>query len=148
MAGVPRRRLLPWLAAVVSGLPGLPPAVAGDVVGSLVQTLRGARNFKVRAHAATLLARLSDPRVLPALMQAAGGDPHPAVRGAAVRLLGRVAHGQRAAAQQARPVIARAMSDRDPSVRRQATAALAEVERSFAPEARPAVRGNGRTVVA
>jgi HEAT repeat protein len=144
MASVARRRVLPWLGALA-----LPWRADGaDAVGRLIETLGSARNFKVRAHAATLLARLKDPRSLLALMEAAAADPHPAVRAVAVRLCGRMARGDVAAAQKVRPAIARGLSDRDPAVRRQATAALADLERSFpSAPARPAPR-SAITVVA
>src|SRR2546423_1039580 len=137
MASLARRGLLRVLRAVAFAAPlwivGRGDADAGDAVARLIDALEGARSFKVRAHAATLLARLRDPRALPALMEATLHDAHPAVRAAAVRLLARVARGETAAAQQVRPVIGRALGDRDPVVRRQAGAALAELERSFAP---------------
>jgi HEAT repeat protein len=145
MASVPRRRVLPWL-----GVLALPWRVDGaDAVGRLIETLGSARNFKLRAHAATLLARLKDQRSLPALMKAAAADPHPAVRAVAVRLCGRMARGDVAAAQKVRPAIARGLGDRDPAVRRQATAALADLERSFPSSvaARPPAR-SATTLVA
>jgi hypothetical protein len=151
MAWVRRRRLLLGLVAVGAGPWFSGTVQAADAAARLIDALTGARNFKVRAHAATLLARVKDRRTLPALMRAALEDPHPAVRATSVRLLARVARGDTAAAQQARPVIGRAMGDREAVVRRQATASLADLERSFpaAPPPRAVARGpRGPTVVA
>jgi hypothetical protein len=147
MRSVARRWVLPWLAAVA--VSSFCWAEGTDAVASVIEALVSSRNFKVRAHAAALLARLDDPRALTALIDATADDPHPAVRGAAVRLLARVARRDLAAAQRVRPVIGRGMSDRDPSVRRQAGAALAALERSFpfTPPRSPAARSAG-TVVA
>src|SRR5262245_37480665 len=129
MAWVRRRRVLPWLGllAVGAGARWWRPATAqaADTAGRLLDALTGARNFKVRAHAATLLARVKDRRTLPALMRAAQEDPHPAVRANAVRMLARVARGDAAAAHQARPVLQRAAGDRESVVRRQAASSLA-----------------------
>jgi hypothetical protein len=157
MARVRRRRLFPWLAVLAVALTAAPPwgveaqrrGDGQDAVGRLVDALGSARNFKVRVHAATLLARLKDPRSLPALVWAAGQDPHPVVRATAVRLLAKVARGDLAAAQQARPAIGRALSDREAIVRRQASASLAELDRSFPTAPRPVARApGGATVVA
>jgi hypothetical protein len=146
MRSVARRRVLAWLAAVAAS--SFSWAQGDDAVASVVEALVSSRNFKVRAHAATLLARLDDPRSLTALIAATADDPHPAVRGAAVRLLARVARRDLAAAQRVRPVIGRVMSDRDPSVRRQAAAALVALDRSFPVTApRPPAQSTG-TVVA
>jgi hypothetical protein len=111
-------------------------------VSRLVEALSGARNFKIRVHAASLLARLKDPRALPALMAAAGSDPHPVVRGVALRLLARMTRGDTAASQQAEGAIRRADGDRDPMVRRQAAAALADLGKSL--PAAPPARGFAR----
>jgi hypothetical protein len=123
-----------------------PWAESSDAVGRLVDDLSAARSFKVRVHAATLLARLRDPRAVPALMDAAEMDSHPAVRGAAVRLLSRVARNDSTVARQVRPVIGRALGDRDPSVRRQAAAARADLDRLLSPPpppVRPVARPRG-----
>jgi hypothetical protein len=145
MGSVARRRALSWLGAVA--VSALAWAEGADAVGRVIDSLMSARNFKVRAHAATVLARLKDPRVIPALMEASGDDPHPAVRAAAVRLLARVTRNDVAAAQSVRRAIGRGMSDRDPSVRRQAGAALAELDRAFpAAPPRPPVRSAGIVV--
>jgi hypothetical protein len=146
MRSVARRRVLAWLGAVAAS--SFCWAERNDAVASVVEALVSSRNFKVRAHAATLLARLDDPRALTALIGATVDDPHPAVRGAAVRLLARVARRDLASAQRVRPVIGRGMSDRDPSVRRQAGAALAALERSFPVTPPPPPGRSTGTVVA
>jgi hypothetical protein len=129
-----RRCLLRVAVALVLLLADSAPwAQSSDAVGRLVDALTDARSFKVRVHAATLLARLRDPRAVPALMDAAEMDSHPAVRGTAVRLLSRVARNDTTIARQVRPVIGRALTDRDASVRRQAAAARAELDRMQAP---------------
>jgi hypothetical protein len=156
MGCVRRRRVLPWLAAVaVSSSPDWGVAQrrraddGAEAVKRLIEDLFSARNFKVRTHAANVLARMKDPRALTALMRAAIQDPHPAVRLTAVRLVARVARGDRAAAEQTRPVFSRAAADPDSAVRRQAAASLAELERSLpAPVPRPVPRGTGVTLVA
>jgi hypothetical protein len=147
-----RRSVLRALRAVALGGPLLWMAVArgADAVARLIEALGSARNFKVRIHAANLLARLEDPRRIGALMQAAAEDPHPAVRGIVVRLLGRLARRDPEAARRARPAIARALADREPFVRRQASVSLSDLERGLVPAPprsapRPAAGG---TVVA
>ena len=122
----PRRRLLGTLvggllALVVSG------AVA-DQVDKLVAILRGARAYKVRLQAATVLAKLDDPRVVPALGRTATGDRHPFVRIFALRLLARGPGGDSDLAG-ARAQIRRALQDRRSDVRAQATRSLAELDR-------------------
>jgi HEAT repeats len=147
-----RRGVLRALRAAALGGPLLWMAVAraADTVARLIEALGSARSFKVRIHAANLLARLEDPRRLGALMQSAAQDPHPAVRGIVVRLLARVARRDPEAARRARPAIARGLADREPFVRRQASAALSDLDRGLVPAPprsapRPAVTG---TVVA
>jgi hypothetical protein len=116
-----------------------------------VEALAGARNFKVRVHAASLLARLKDPRTPPALMRAAGGDPHPVVRGVALRLLARVSRGDPTTARESEWAIRRGLADRDAGVRRQAGIALADLQRGTGgpPAPRPTPRAaGGPTLVA
>ena len=112
-----------WLAA---------PAWSADAVEKLVQEINGSESFKVRVSAAALLARLKDARAFQALGRAAVSDPHPLVRMTAIRMLSKNPGGTSVSAQQARLALGRAQHDRDPTVRRQATVAMAELERGLA----------------
>jgi hypothetical protein len=138
-----RRRRLLWL---VRGLAAITlvsflvrRALAADAVAKLVDALEGSRSFKVRVQAAALLGRLHDPRAGQALARAALSDPHPVVRVVALKLLGKGALSDRVGLPIARQALTRAQGDRDPSVRRQATASLAELERAADPPTRAAV---------
>jgi HEAT repeat protein len=106
-------------------------SLAADAVPKLVEAITGARSFKVRVQAASLLGRIKDPRALQALVRAATYDPHPAVRLAAVRMLAK--NREPSAADQARLAVTRALTDRDPAVRRQAAASMAELQRNSPP---------------
>jgi hypothetical protein len=134
-----RRQVVMALCALVATAPWHSAAAAGDAVPRLVDALGTSRSFKVRVQAANLLGRLKDPRGFQALVRAALEDPHPAVRAVAVRSLPRL----RIEGDQARLAVTRALSDRDPSVRRQAAASMAELQRIAASAPR-----RGPTVVA
>jgi hypothetical protein len=123
-----RRRVVTALCALVATAPWLSAAAAGDPVPKLLENLYGSRSFKVRVQAANLLGRIKDPRAFQGLVRAAGEDPHPAVRVVAVRILARRA-GE---GDQARLAITRALGDRDPAVRRQAAASLADLQKAGA----------------
>src|SRR5262249_16251534 len=110
----------------------------------LSENLAGARSYKVRIHAAYLIARTKDPRALQALARAATSDPEALVRAFALRLLAKNPGGDphpkvaRAACQQAR-------SDPSPSVRRQAASSLADLNRlAAAPRPQAGVMGGPR----
>ena len=146
-----RRRLLCLLRGLAAaGASALPwrMVVAADAVARLVDALYGARSFKVRVQAAVLLARLRDPRASEALSRASAADPVPIVRAVALRQLAKSALADRAPLQTARQALERALADSEPSVRRQAAASLAELERSAGPRAssRPAARSGPTTV--
>jgi hypothetical protein len=105
----------------------------------------------VRIQAAVLLARLKDPRALQALGHAATDDAHPTVRVTAIKLLVKqTAGGDAMDAQAARLALLRASQDRDPQVRRAASAALGQMGRSrpSASRAAAAQAPRGATVVA
>ena len=125
-----RRRvlcLLRGLAAVAAALPWL--SVRADTISRLVDALDGARSYKVRVQAVSLLARLRDPRVGEALSRAASSDPHPTVRMVALKHLARGALAARIPFRIAREALKGALDDRDAPVRRQAAASLAELDR-------------------
>lgn len=107
--------------------PALVEAV--DQVGKLVDTLSGARSFKVRLQAAAVLSKMRDPRIAGAIARAATQDASPVVRSFAVRLLGKNPGGD-TTPERARLGITRAMQDPDPRVRGAAAAALTELNRA------------------
>jgi len=144
-----RRRALSLLRALAAVALASFPArrlLAADQVARLVDALEGARSFKMRVQAAVLLARLRDPRAPQALSRAAAADPVAIVRAAAVRLLVKSALGDRVSAAIARQAAERALADPEASVRRQATASLAELDRSGRAVTRPAARSGPTTV--
>lgn len=144
-----RESLVSGLAAVIVLLGrGVTPALAGpEAVSKLIDTLANARSFKVRVQAATVLARMKDPRAPQALARASASDPHPIVRVLSLRLLAKSAANDKSLSPQVRVTLNRALDDRDPGVRRQATASLAEMDaRAAAAAAR--TRPRGATVVA
>jgi hypothetical protein len=133
------------------------PAFAADEVSSLVGALAGASSFKVRLDAAGVLARLKDPRVLPALAHAASADESPVVRVVALRLLAKNPGGD-ATVERARSAIRRGLNDPRTEVRAQAARSLAELmafaDDSPAPPApppppreRPASAGHGALLI-
>lgn len=99
-----------------------PPASA-DTVAHLVRELGGAPSFKVRVQAASLLARVRDPRVLPALTRALASDHEEVVRAFVASVLGplEVPPDQEASLKQA---LERAARDPSARVRRAARRAL------------------------
>jgi hypothetical protein len=126
-----RRRLLGLLRGVAAAAAAwfwASPASA-DTVSRLVDALDSARSYKVRVQAASLLARLRDPRVGEALSRAAASDPHPTVRMVALKHLARGALADRIPFSVVRPALNRALKDSDAPVRRQAAASLAELDR-------------------
>jgi hypothetical protein len=102
------------------------PAFAADEVGTLVATLTGSSSFKVRLDAAGVLARMKDPRVLPALAHAANADESPVVRVVALRLLAKNPGGD-VTVERARTAIRRGLNDPRTEVRAQAARSLAEL---------------------
>src|SRR5688500_2123586 len=90
----------------------------GDRVPKLVEALRGAASFKVRATAAVALGRLADPRAAPALAETLRTDGHYAVRVAAASALGRLP------TPAGIPSPLEALHDTDPFVREEARGAL------------------------
>jgi hypothetical protein len=133
-----RRRVVVALCALVASATWAAPGA--EAVPKLVDALGGSRSFKVRVQAASLLGRIKDPRAFQALVRAAVDDPHPAVRAVAVRVLAR----NRMESDQARLAVTRALTDRDPGVRRQAAISMAELQRASA----AAAPGSGPVVVA
>ena len=98
-------------------LAGLRALAAADAVARLVDDLQVARSFKVRLQAAAVLARMKDPRVMPALARAAGADASPLVRVFVVKLLATNPGGD-PSADRARAALRRALADSNAEVRR------------------------------
>jgi hypothetical protein len=149
-----RRRclcLLRGLAAAVTLTVAAGSVSAADAVAKLCDALGSSHSFKVRVQAAALLGRLHDPRAGQALVRASASDPSAPVRGLALKLLAKRAIADRASVPIARQAMSRALGDDDAGVRRQAAAALVELERTISSPARtpgrPA-RAEGPTTVA
>lgn len=100
-------------------------------MGRLVHELHNARSFKVRAQAASLLARVEDARVVPALALALSSDKDDVVRAMVARLLGGNP-GRDPQGLQARAALNRAATDRSSKVRKAAQAALLALRRTTA----------------
>jgi hypothetical protein len=96
----------------------------------LIDTLRTGTSFRVRARAAMILARTRSPRVQEALSRALA-DPHPGVRAVAASGLGKQGPAARSSLEQA---LGR---ERDRKVQRAMQSALAKLDGSTAPAARP-----------
>jgi len=127
-----RRRLLCLLRGLAAGAAASlwsPSPSWADTVSRLAEALNGARSYKVRVQAATLLGRMRDPRAIEALSRAAASDPHTTVRVVALKLLGRGALAGRIPFQLVRQILNRSLKDPDAPVRRQAVAWLAELDR-------------------
>jgi hypothetical protein len=121
-------------------------ALAADQVALVIETLRRSRSLKLRIHAASVLARMKDRRVLPELGRAGVGDRASAVRVYALKLLARVPEGERDQAT-ARALLRQAARDRRADVRAQASRSLAELERRAAPAAAEAPRAQAGPLV-
>jgi hypothetical protein len=120
---------------------------AADEVGRLVDVLDDARSFKVRVQAVTVLARLRDPRIAPALGRAANGDRHPYVRLYALRTLVKLTRDDPRNSR-TRAVLERAQRDRRSEVRREAGRLLADLDRATRAPAAPPAPAIGPVVVA
>jgi hypothetical protein len=146
-------RTLPFLVALCLALLVLVGA-AGARVSSreyLEQQLVTSTDFRNRTQAALALGRLADARSRAALERALASDSNPAVRAAAALSLGMLRD------RRAIPALRRASRDEAASVRRQAEAAIAEIDTPAAgpgaapagvttPGAAPAPAINWRTV--
>jgi hypothetical protein len=147
-----RRRVLCLLRGTAASavLVALASTAQADSVAKLVDALNASRSFKVRVQAASLLARLRDPRASEALVGASASDPEPVVRSLALKLLSKSALSERMAVQTARQACGRAQRDSDASVRRHAAACLSELDHAVpaAPRlvTRPAPRNAVTTV--
>jgi len=116
-------RTLPFLVALCLALLVLVGA-AGARVSSreyLEQQLATSNDFRNRTQAALALGRLADPRSRAALERSLASDDNPAVRAAVAVSLGKL-HDRRAI-----PALRRASRDEAASVRRQAEAAILEI---------------------
>jgi hypothetical protein len=99
---------------------------AADEVGRLIDVLGEARSFKVRVQAITVLARLRDSRIAPALGRSALSDRHNYVRLYALRTLVKVTRDE-PVNERTRSVLQRAQRDRRSEVRREAARLMAEL---------------------
>jgi HEAT repeats len=110
---------------------------AADEVGRLIDVLGEARSFKVRVQAITVLARLRDSRIAPALGRSALSDRHNYVRLYALRTLVKLTRDE-PANERTRSVLQRAQRDRRSEVRREAARLMAELaSRQSAPRTQP-----------
>jgi hypothetical protein len=136
-----RRRLLLAAAGAVLALATgrARPALAADALARAAETLRTARNFKVRVQAASTLARMRDPRVAVELARAAVDDRNPVVRTYAVRLLGKLRGGE-VDEDVVRDALESALRDRRPEVRAAAQQHLARIRRGVRPPSTPTGR--------
>jgi hypothetical protein len=132
-----RRRLLLAGAIVVMGWGSVGSAIAEDTVAHLAAELSNARSFKVRVQAAYLLAKLEDPRVLPALAQALQSDRDDVVREFAAKLVANNPGGD-ASGHTARMALAKALHDPSEKVRRSAKGSLDVLDRNVRTLARQA----------
>jgi hypothetical protein len=120
---------------------------AADEVGRLLAVLGDARSFKVRVQAITVLSRLRDSRIAPALGRSATSDRHNYVRLYALRTLAKYTRDD-PADERTRNVLQRAQRDRRSEIRREAARLLADLStRASAARARPAT-ASGPLVVA
>lgn len=130
------------VAAALVLLAAAAPARADDV-DRLVTELDAAGDYKVRLSAAASLAKLADPRAIPAFVKALGkrGEDK-TVRAAAAVGLGKIVTSETPAALRAQAVDAlrTAAGDANAFVKKQAAKALARLEALPAPAA-PAVAG-------
>jgi hypothetical protein len=127
-------RTLPFLVALCLALLVLVGA-AGARVSSreyLEQQLVTSTDFRNRTQAALALGRLADARSRAPLERALASDSNPAVRAAAALSLGKLRD------RRAIPALRRASRDEAASVRRQAEAAIAEIDTPAGPGAAPA----------
>lgn len=116
-------RTLPFLVALCLALLVLVGAAHARVSSReyLEQQLATSTDFRNRTQAALALGRLADPRSRQALERSLASDSNPAVRAAAAVSLGRLRD------QRAIPALRRASRDEAAAVRRQAEAAIAEI---------------------
>ena len=148
-----RRRNLLLLASTALVCNWASPAAAEDRVQKLILELRQARSFKVRVQAAYLLAKIHDPRVLPALTAALADDKDEVVREFSARLIGNNPGGD-VHGHMARVALAKALHDPDDSVRRSAKNALAALDAALRASVRQHVsaiapgRARGRIKIA
>lgn len=144
-------RTLPFLVALCLALLVLVGAARARVSSReyLEQQLATSTDFRNRTQAALALGRLADPRSRQALERSLASDSNPAVRAAAALSLGKLRD------QRAIPALRRASRDEAAAVRRQAEAAIAEINSPAAavavaptavPSAAPAPAINWRSV--
>ena len=131
------RRSLLLVGAAVVGRLGVGSAFAEDTVAHLAAELSTARSFKVRVQAAYLLAKLQDPRVLPALAKALESDRDDLVREFAAMLVAKNPGGD-ASGRTARIALAKALHDPSDKVRRSAKESLDVLDRNVRSLARQA----------
>lgn len=136
-----RRSLLLAGATVVVGWGGVSSAFAEETVARLAVELSTARSFKVRVQAAYLLAKLNDPRVLPALTHSLENDRDEVVREFAAKLVATNPGGD-ASGHTARMALAKALHDPSEKVRRSAKSALDVLDRNVRSFARQAAVPN------
>ena len=146
---IDRRKVLALVAAAAP-MGWTRTAVAGDGLLELVTTVKYGDSYKLRIHAAVLLAKTAaashDPRAIPALAFAAGHDAEESVRVLAVQLLARNPGGD-ARAEVARIAISNRLADSSPRVRQAATEALRELKAHLAAVAQAsAPTANDRSV--
>jgi len=146
---IDRRKVLA-LVAGAAPLGWMRPAVAGDGVIELITVVKYGENYKLRIHAAVLLAKTAtaqnDPRAIPALAFAASRDAEETVRVLAVQLLARNPGGD-PKAEIARIAISNRLADDSARVRQSATEALRELKAHLATVAQAiAPSSNSRSV--
>jgi hypothetical protein len=120
---------------------------AADEVGRLLVVLGDARSFKVRVQAITVLSRLRDSRIAPALGRSATSDRHNYVRLYALRTLAKYTRDD-PADERTRGVLQRAQRDRRSEIRREATRLLADMSTRASAARAQAATAPGPLVVA
>lgn len=127
-----RRHCLGVLAVAVCIWLAAPAVARADKVDRLSKQLRTASSYKVRLSAALALSKLSDPRVIPALLVGLG-DSEKTVRGVAAAGLAKAVDAQTSSGRR-RQVLAALdrtrKKDKNPFVRRQADKAYNKIKGS------------------
>ena len=120
---------------------------AADEVGRLLAVLGDSRSFKVRVQAITVLSRLRDSRIAPALGRSAISDRHNYVRLYALRTLAKYTRDD-PADERTRSVLHRAQRDRRSEIRREAARLLADLATRASAARAQAATAPGPLVVA